>query len=140
MGSVIKKILLYGAIALTFSSVAIAAGCVTYFVVLGKGVNIDRSSHSTSNSNSYANSGSMSIGYIGGDYRGNWDVAEFDCNSTQSLYELLRSLDPVQFLAAKVVPYQSDKETNFKVYFPKIVSTSVEDHSTKRVVNGVEIK
>lgn len=137
MGSVIKKVLVYGAIIVTLTSVVIAAGCVTYFVILGKGVNIDRSSHSTSTSNSYANSGALSIGYIGGDYRGNWEIAEFDCNSAGNLYELLRSLDPVQFLAAKVVRYS---DSSFKVYFPKIVSTSVEDRKVKKIVNGVEIK
>lgn len=139
MGSIVNRVLL----AVTAVSLIIAASCVAYFIVLGKGISIDKSSHSTSESNSYANSGSLSIGYIGGDYRGNWDIAEFDCEDEAKLYTLLRSLDPVQFVSAKVVHYITYSKSvrySYKVYFPKIVSTAVEDHKVKRIINGVEVK
>ena len=103
MGSVIKKVLVYGAIIVTLTSVVIAAGCVTYFVILGKGVNIDRSSHSTSVSNSYANSGALSIGYIGGDYRGNWEIASCSYSTSTGISSEVKSLFPKLKMPASLV-------------------------------------
>lgn len=119
------------------------SGLIVYFVVLGKGIIINNVSNSTSNStsNSYANSGSLSIGYIGGDYRGNWELQRYvgkganEFEACNDCLQFLSTLDPVQFMNAKVVinkPY-------YYVIYPSIVSVQNETHKTKKIVNGKEI-
>ena len=121
--------------------IILITGLIVYFVVLGKGVIINNVSNSTSNStsNSYANSGSMSVGYIGGDWKGNWEIKEYrgqGSNKFDSFNDCIlftKSLDPIQFMNTKII----SNDVYYVVLYPEIVSVQKEDHKTKKIVNGV---
>lgn len=116
----------------------IALAGVLIFFLAGKGINIDKRSISTSISNSYASSGSFAVGYIGGDYRGNWKVAikSFDRGDdvVNKVNDFMNQLNPLQFTLAKMVVTDS----YVSVYYPEIATA--EDKKTKKIVNGIEVK
>jgi len=100
----------------------IIVGLVLY-IVLGKGIVINKTYNNTSVSNATSNSmsyaGSMSIGFIGGQWQGNWIIKEKiielpDLSLGDSEYEtilkrsnkiqnFLNSLDPIQYCYSKIV-------------------------------------
>ena len=57
---------------INFVLIICCAAIISYFVVLGKGISIDRSSHSSSTSTSISSSssGSIAIGFIGDSVKG----------------------------------------------------------------------
>lgn len=102
----------------------IIAGLLTYFVILGKGITVDQTSVAISNS--YASSGSFSIGYIGGDYRGNWIIEHKDFSSGKDLIDILDSLSPLQFMNVQIHGYT--------VFYPSIDTSFDETHD--KMING----
>lgn len=114
---------------------ALALAGVLVFFLSGKGINIDKRSISTSISNSYASSGSFAVGYIGGDYRGNWKVkVKSVANDANVINDAMNELSPVQFMLTKIII----KDNSALIYYP--VTATVEDEKTKKIVNGIEVK
>lgn len=94
-----------------------------FALVVGKGIHISNSSTAISNStsNSIAYSGSMSIGYIGGDYRGKWTIEIKEFSTLQLMYEFIETLDPIQFLNCKIIEQRVHSGQNtYKLYYPII--------------------
>lgn len=108
-------------------------GMIFYFIVYKNGIVIDKTI--TTISTSYSSSGSLAIGYIGGDYKGNWIIQEQKCNSIENVYEVLCKLDPIQFINAKIIPTKNTSYSYY-VYYPCISSVIVK----KTIINGTEIK
>ena len=114
---------------------SLALAGVLVFFLSGKGINIDKRSISTSISNSYASSGSFAVGYIGGDYRGNWTVrVKSVVNDANAINDAMNELNPVQFMLTKIII----KDNTAFIYYP--VTATVEDSKSKKIVNGVEVK
>jgi len=121
-------------IALNLLLIIAVIGLTVYFVVMKKGIVINQTHISNNTSNAYANSGSLSIGFIGSDYRGNWEIRTVTCDNERATHEFLKTLDPIQFINAKVI-FTSSNE--FVIYYPAIVSVSKQNTETQKIVNGV---
>jgi hypothetical protein len=100
----------------------IITGLVLY-IILGKGVVINKTYNNTSVSNATSNSmsyaGSMSIGFIGGQWQGSWIIKEkiielpdisFKYSGEETMLQrsnviltFLNSLDPIQYCYSKIV-------------------------------------
>jgi len=115
----------------------IIAGLILY-IVLGKGIVINKTYNNTSVSNATSNSmsyaGSMSIGFIGGQWQGNWVIKTkiIELNSlslgdsgnetmikrSNQIQNFLNSLDPIQYCYSKIVltPHQD----YCYIYYPDI--------------------
>lgn len=104
-----------------------------YLILLGMNVNISTTSHSQAISNSYASSGSLAIGYIGGVGQGEWEIKKVEFEFVKDVEPFLKSLNPIQFCFCKIV---ADERFNDKyyVFYPEIV-----DKKSKKTEEDDEI-
>jgi hypothetical protein len=103
----------------------IIAGLILY-IVLGKGIVINKTYNNTSVSNATSNSmsyaGSMSIGFIGGQWQGNWViktkeyVPSFRGFDELEILEFLNSLNPIQYCYSKIIVMNN----RYYIYYPDI--------------------
>lgn len=106
-----------------------------------KGLVINQYITTHSRSDSSANSASMSIGYIGGDARGEMKITFKDFYSPLEPYggiqDFLNTLDPIQFTLAKVI---CGNTVSCRVYYPEITPYKSTMTKGKEVTTYKEIK
>lgn len=111
-----------------------------YFII-GKGVHITHNTISNSTSNSYANSGSLAVGYIGGDANGSWIIKEAHFDYFDDALKFCNTLTPVQYCFAKIVfNSKASMERRVIIIYPDITSDSKSKTQATTTTNGVARK
>lgn len=108
-------------------------------LLVTKGVNIYNTDYitTTSRSDSIANSTSLSIGYIGGDARGEWKIKTKIFNlafsDNKKVEDFLNTLDPIQFAFAKVSWVDTIDTVTCFVQYPEITPYKSEIREGKTI-------
>lgn len=109
---------LKAAIKWIFLGWAIIATAGVIFLAIRSQITWVKNEYITTNStaNSYANSGSVAIGYIGA-VNGEWEIITLVAYNQAEFDAMIRSLSPAEFAFAKILRV-SDKE--LRIYYPEI--------------------
>lgn len=111
---------------------------ILYFIILGKNITVDRSSHSQSTSISSSSSGSIAIGYIGDSVKGSAVDYYRTFNTADDLIVFRQSLSVSQKLLSNITFNPTDKK--WYLFYSSFEDTKNIATKTVKTFNGIEIE
>lgn len=127
-------------ILVNFILIICCAAIISYFVVLGKGISIDRSSHSSSTSTSISSSssGSIAIGFIGDSVKGSVVEHTQSFATADDLSQFRQGLSVSQKLISNVT-YNS-LDNRWYIFYSSFEDSKDVVTSVKKTENGKQVQ